>query len=82
MVYIDKKKLQALFKWYMQEVGESLISVLVVGHDGLVVEILTKDQENVDEKKFVGAFSSLLVRVLLILINLDLFFANLDQIMY
>ena len=39
MVYIDKKKLQALFKWYMQEVGESLISVLVVGRDGLVVEI-------------------------------------------
>ncbi len=64
MVYIDKKKLQALFKWYMQEVGESLISVLVVGRDGLVVEILTRDPENVDEKKFIGAFSALVELVL------------------
>ncbi|MFX1346604.1 MAG: GTP-binding protein [Promethearchaeota archaeon] len=64
MVYIDKKKLNALFKWYMQEVGESLISVLVVGSDGLVVDILTRDPENVDEKKFVGAFSALVELVL------------------
>lgn len=64
MVYIDKKKLHALFNWYMQEVGESLISVLVVGHDGLVVEILTRDNDNVDEKKFVGAFSSLVELIL------------------
>jgi len=64
MVYIDKAKLQALFKWYMQEVGESLISVLVVGQDGLVVEILTRDPENVDEKKFVGAFSALVELIL------------------
>ena len=64
MVYIDKKKLQALFQWYMQEVGKSLISVLVVGHDGLVVEILTRDNDNVDEKKFVGAFSSLVELIL------------------
>jgi len=64
MVYIDKAKLQALFKWYMQEVGESLISVLVVARDGLVVEILTRDPENVDEKKFVGAFSALVELIL------------------
>jgi small GTP-binding protein len=64
MVYIDKKKLHTLFKWYMQEVGESLISVLVVGHDGLVVEILTRDNDNIDEKKFVGAFSSLVELIL------------------
>lgn len=64
MVYIDKKKLNALFKWYMQEVGDSLISVLLVSHDGLVVEILTRDLENIDEKKFVGAFSSLVEVIL------------------
>jgi Ras-related protein Rab-6A len=64
MVYIDKKKLNALFKWYMQEVGDSLISVLLVGHDGLVVEILTRDLENIDDKKFVGAFSSLVEVIL------------------
>ena len=62
--YIDKEKLLALFKWYMQEVGESLVSVLVVGREGLVVDILTKDSEEIDEKKFVGAFSSLVELVL------------------
>ncbi|MFX0028433.1 MAG: Rab family GTPase [Candidatus Hermodarchaeota archaeon] len=64
MVYIDKDKLNALFKWYMQEVGDSLISVLLVGHDGLVVEILTRDPDSVDEKRFVGAFSSLVEVIL------------------
>jgi len=64
LTYIDKDKLRALFKWYMQEVGESLISVLVVGHDGLVVDILTKDGEEKEEKQFIGAFSSLVELVL------------------
>ena len=59
MVYIDKEKLLALFKWYMQEVGDNLISVLVVGRDGLIVDIFTRDSEKTDEKKFIGAFSSL-----------------------
>ena len=64
MTYIDKDKLLALFKWYMQEVGESLISVLVVGRDGLVVDILTRDSNEIEEKKFVGAFSSLVELIL------------------
>jgi small GTP-binding protein len=64
MVYIDKEKLLALFKWYMQEVGDTLISVLVVGRDGLVVDILTKDSKEIEEKKFVGAFSSLVEVIL------------------
>jgi hypothetical protein len=42
MVYIDKVKLHTLLKWYKQEVGDSLISVLVVGKEGLVVDILTR----------------------------------------
>lgn len=64
MTYIDKKKLQTLFKWYMQEVGDNLISVLLVGRDGLIVDILTRDSEKSDEKKFIGAFSSLVELVL------------------
>ncbi|MFX1364777.1 MAG: GTP-binding protein [Promethearchaeota archaeon] len=64
MEYVDKKKLQTLFKWYMQEVGESLISVLVVGRDGLIIEILTREPEKNDEKKFIGAFSSLVELIL------------------
>jgi len=48
----------------MQEVGESLISVLVVAQDGLVVDILTRDSEEKEEKHFIGAFSSLVELVL------------------
>ncbi len=48
----------------MQEIGESLISVLVVGKDGLVIEILTRDSDTSEEKKFIGAFSSLVEVVL------------------
>jgi len=62
--YIDKEKLLALFKWYMQEVGDLLVSVLVVGRDGLVVDILTRDSKEIEEKKFVGAFSSLVELIL------------------
>ena len=49
---VDREKLRALFKWYMQEVGESLISVLVVSREGLIVDILTRDQNKDDEKRF------------------------------
>ncbi len=48
----------------MQEVGESLISVLVVGREGLIVDILTRDQNKDDEKRFIGAFGSLVELVL------------------
>ncbi len=48
----------------MQELGESLISVLVVGKDGLVIEILTRDSDKSEEQKFIGAFSSLVEVVL------------------
>lgn len=64
MVYIDKAKMDALFKWYMQEVGESLISVLVVDREGLVVDIFTRESDKLDEKQFIGAFSSLVEVVL------------------
>ena len=48
----------------MQEVGDSLVSVLVVDREGLVVDILTIDSDKADEKKFIGAFSSLVELVL------------------
>lgn len=64
MVYIDKEKLNALFKWYMQEVGNNLISVLVVDREGLVISILTRNSDKLEEKQFIGAFSSLVELVL------------------
>ena len=54
----------------MQEVGESLVSVLLTGIDGLVVDILTRDTDKMEEKKFIGAFSSL-VEVILKKLTLD-----------
>jgi small GTP-binding protein len=62
--YFDKKKLQTLLKWYMQEVGEALISVLVVSEEGLVIEILTRDKDKGEEKRFIGAFGTLVETVL------------------
>ncbi|MFX0071930.1 MAG: Rab family GTPase, partial [Candidatus Hermodarchaeota archaeon] len=64
MVYIDKKRLLALFNWYMRQIGDKLISVLVVGRDGLIIEILTQEKEKSEEEKFIGAFSSLVELIL------------------
>jgi Ras-related protein Rab-6A len=64
MTYIDKEKLRTLFKWYMQEVGDTLVSVLVVDSNGLIIDILTKTLDKPDEKKFIGAFSSLVEVIL------------------
>lgn len=54
----------ALLRWYTQEVGDSLISALVVSREGLVVDILTRDKNKDDEKRFIGAFGSLVELVL------------------
>ncbi len=70
MSYYDKERIHALFKWYMQQVGKSLISVLIVGKDGLMIDILTRDKDKSDEKRFIGAFSAL-VDVILKKITID-----------
>ncbi len=62
--YFDKKKLRALLKWYMQEVGDAMISVLVVSQEGLVIEIMTRDKDKGEEKRFIGAFGTLVETVL------------------
>jgi small GTP-binding protein len=54
----------------MQEVGEILVSVLLTGRDGLIIDILTRDTDKMEEKKFIGAFSSL-VEVILKKLTLD-----------
>jgi len=60
----NRSKLQALLKWYFQEAGEKLISVLVVSREGLITEILTRNSQKSEENKFIGAFSSLIELVL------------------
>ena len=48
----------------MQEVGSNLISVLVMSRVGLVIDIITREKEREEEKKFIGAFSALVEVVL------------------
>ena len=48
----------------MKEVRDPIISVLVVAKDGLVVDILTREREKSEEKKFMGAFGALVEVVL------------------
>ncbi len=48
----------------MQEVGDSLISVIVVNREGLVVHHLTRESNKSEEEEFIGAFSSLVQLIL------------------
>jgi len=63
-VYYDKKRISALLKWYVQEIGEDLIAVLIVDREGLLVEALTPKEDQAGEEKFIGAFSALVELVL------------------
>ncbi|MBD3198096.1 MAG: DUF4268 domain-containing protein [Candidatus Lokiarchaeota archaeon] len=63
-MYIDKRRLKALLKWYKQEVGDDLIAVLVVDREGLLIEAITRNSANEIEQKFIGAFSALVDVVL------------------
>jgi len=57
----------------MQEVGDSLISVMVVDKDGLVVHHLTRESSKSEEQEFIGAFSSLVQLILKrITLNFDI----------
>ena len=38
---VDRKKLEALLKWYIQEIGKDLIAVIIVNREGLVIEALS-----------------------------------------
>ena len=58
---VDRKKLEALLKWYKQEVGKDLVSVMIVNRDGLVMDAL--HQESIDEE-VIGGISALVEPVL------------------
>ncbi|MBD3213943.1 MAG: DUF4268 domain-containing protein [Candidatus Lokiarchaeota archaeon] len=63
-MYIDKRRLRALLKWYRQEVGDDLIAALIVDRDGLLVDAITKRTEGEVERRFIGAFGALVELVL------------------
>lgn len=63
-MYLDREKLIALLKWYRQEIGDELIAALIVDREGMLVESLSRDPGKSEDKKFIGAFSSLVQLIL------------------
>ena len=62
---VDRKKLNALLKWYRQEVGKDLIGALIVNREGLVIDAIagSSEEKSIDEE-IVGGVSSLVEPVL------------------
>ncbi len=62
---VDRKKLEALLKWYIQEIGKDLIAVIVVNREGLVIEAISgKSSEKTVDEEIVGGVSALVEPVL------------------
>ena len=61
---VDRKKLQALLKWYKQEIGDNLIAALIVNRDGLVMDTITGKEEASLDEEIIGGVSALVEPVL------------------
>jgi len=61
---VDRKKLEALLKWYKQEVGENLIATLIVNREGLVMSALKGAEDAEVEEDVIGGVSALVEPVL------------------
>ncbi|MHA2007155.1 MAG: GTP-binding protein [Promethearchaeota archaeon] len=61
---VDRKKLEALLKWYRQEVGKNLIAAIIVNREGLVMSALKGESEAEIEEDVIGGVSALVEPVL------------------
>lgn len=61
---VDRKKIEALLKWYQQEIGPDLIAVIIVNRDGFVIDSLMSDNNRNVEEDIVGGVSALVEPVL------------------
>jgi Ras-related protein Rab-1A len=61
---VDRKKLEALLKWYKQEVGDNLIATLIVNREGLVMAALKGSSDTEVEEDVIGGVSALVEPVL------------------
>jgi small GTP-binding protein len=61
---VDRKKLEALLKWYKQEVGENLIATLIVNREGLVMSALKGSSDAEVEEDVIGGVSALVEPIL------------------
>ncbi|MHA1466490.1 MAG: hypothetical protein ACTSP6_00245 [Promethearchaeota archaeon] len=57
---VDRKKLNALLKWYRQEIGKDLIGALIVDREGLIMDSIagSSEDKSIDEE-IVGGVSAL-----------------------
>jgi small GTP-binding protein len=64
-VSVDRKKLNALLKWYRQEIGKDLIGALIVDREGLIMDSIagSSEDKSIDEE-IVGGVSALVEPVL------------------
>ena len=61
---VDRKKLDALLKWYKQDVGEHLIATIIVNREGLVMSALKGDSKAEIEEDVIAGVTSLVEPVL------------------
>ena len=59
---VDRKKLDALLKWYFKSIGDDLIAAIIVDRDGLILS--SESQGESINEEIVGGLSSLIEPVL------------------
>ncbi|MFX1487924.1 MAG: Rab family GTPase [Promethearchaeota archaeon] len=61
---VDRKKLEALLKWYKQQIGKNLIAAIIVNREGLVMSAIEGDSEAQIQEDVIGGVSALVEPVL------------------
>ncbi|MBY8991069.1 MAG: GTP-binding protein [Candidatus Lokiarchaeota archaeon] len=61
---VDRNKLEALLKWYRQEVGANLIAAIIVNREGLVMAAVKGESETEVEEDVIAGVSALVEPVL------------------
>ncbi|MHA2283843.1 MAG: GTP-binding protein [Promethearchaeota archaeon] len=61
---VDRSKLEAMLKWYRQDVGKNLIAAIIVNREGLVMSALKGESESEIEEDVIGGVSALVEPVL------------------
>ncbi len=61
---VDRNKLDAMLKWYRQEVGKNLMAAIIVNREGLVMAALKGESDTEIEEDVIGGVSALVEPVL------------------
>ena len=61
---VDRNKLEALLKWYRQDIGENLIAAIIVNREGLVMAAIKGESETEVEEDVIAGVSALVEPVL------------------